>query len=256
MIAVENAPRARQVHRLGLGFVPRQRRDRLQIVAGDDELRGAGVHERELLHFLGYALRRFPCQVEAPERLQQPLMLIRLGVDRHAQLGLDRLELFPEKVLPLALFDLLIELALDLLLDAQQFLLFLDEHQHAFHARLDVHGFEHRLLLGSVDIQDRSHEVRDFARVVDVDHVEAHFFGKQWIVLRHLLHFRDQGAGQGAHFHAVYTRVLQVLDRRGERARGVQELGDAERLSVDTKMLTPPSGRLILRTILAAVPTP
>ena len=88
---------------------------------------------------------------------------------------------------------------------------FLMKIEHVLHARLHVGHLEDLLLLGLVDVEDGGDEVRDLARVVDVDHGEAHLLGEQGVVLRDLLHLADERAGEGLHLRGVEVLVLQVL---------------------------------------------
>ena len=155
-------------------------------------------------------------------------MLGGLGVDRHSQLGLDRLELLLEKILALTLLDLVVELALDLLLDTQELLFLLDEYQHLLEAFPDVDRLQDSLLLGRGNVEDGGHEVGDLPGVVDVHHVEPHLLGKQRVVLRDLLHLGDQGTGQGVDLDGLQVAVVKVLDRGHQRGSGVQELGDSK----------------------------
>ena len=179
--------------------VPGQGDDGLQVVAGDGELRGVGVHEGELLQLLLDLLLHLALEGELLHGLLEALVLAGLGVHRHAQLALDGLQLLLEEVLALALGDLLVELLLDLLLDLQQLLLLLDEDEDVLHARLHVGHLQDLLLLGAVDVEDGGDEVGDLARVVDVDHGQAHLLGEQRVVLRDLLHLADERAGERLH---------------------------------------------------------
>jgi hypothetical protein len=177
--------------------VPRLRRgpgeldDRVEVVAGDGELRRVGLHQLKLLEFLFDLAPRLALDGQRVEGLTKTLILGTLGVGGHAELLLDRLEFLLEEVFPLALLDLLVDLHLDALLNAHQFLLLLDEEQYFFESRVDIEGCQYVLLGVPLDVEDARHKVRDLPRLVDVDHVETHFLREERVVLAHLLRFGD-----------------------------------------------------------------
>ena len=230
VIAVQSALRTGQIHEFVLGFVPGQGGDRLQIVPRDYEFSRARIHQREFLHLVVDPLACLAAHLELLEDLHEALMFARLGIDRHAELRLDRFQLFLEKVFALTLLDLLVELFLDALLDAQQLLFFLDEYEHPFHALTNVQGLQHGLLFGSLDVQNGSHEIGDLSGVVDVYHVEPHLFREQRIVFRYLLHLGDQRARQGAYFERLHVGAVEVLDGGRQRRFGGKHLGDPKAL--------------------------
>ena len=131
-----------------------------------------------------------------------------MGVGGDAQLLLDGLQLLPQEVFPLLGFDAVVDLRLDLLLNPQQLLLLLDEHQHLLHSLPHVEGLQHLLLLVAVNVQDGGDEVGDFSRVVNVHHVQPHFLGEQGIVVGNLLHLADEGTGEGLYLKGVVLLIL------------------------------------------------
>ncbi len=173
--------------------LPGERADEVQPIARHDELARVGVHQIELFQLLLDLLLHFAFEFEGVDLLLETLVVRALGVRRHAQLALDGLELLAEEVLALALFDLLVDLRLDALLDLEQLLLLLDEDEDLLHPLAHVGHLEDLLLIVLVDIEDGSDEVRDLARMVDIDHVEAHLLGKEGIILRNLLHLTEKG---------------------------------------------------------------
>ena len=157
----------------------------------------------------------------------ESLVLGGLRINRKSQLALDRLQFLLEEVFALALADLLIELSLDLLLDLEQLLFLFYEYEHIFHARPHIRHFEDLLLLDPVEVEDGGDEIRDLARVVDIDHGEAHLLGKKRIVFRYLLHLADQGAGHRLHLRRVEILLIDILHDDADRGAALQHALDA-----------------------------
>ena len=72
----------------------------------------------------------------------------------------------------------LVQLILNLFLDAQELLLFFDKDQDLLHAGPYIHLLQNLLLVFFFHGKDGGDKVRDFARVVYVHHVQAHFLAE------------------------------------------------------------------------------
>ena len=224
--------------------VPGERDDGLQVVAGHGELRGVGLHERELLQLLLDLLLHLAFESKLRHGILEALVVAGLRIHRHSQLGLDRLQLLLQEVFPLALGDLLPELFLYLFLDLQQLLFLLDEDENVLHAGLHVVGLQDPLLLGSIDVEDGGDEIRDLARVIDVDHRQAHLLREQRVVLRDLLHLADERPRERLGLLRVEVLVLGVLHNDTDRRGLLEDLDDAEALHRRDEDVHPAVGKI------------
>ena len=124
-------------------------------------------------------------------------------------------------------------------MDTEQILIFFNVDQNLFHSGTDIRFFEDFLLLFLIDIQNRSHKVRDFAGIVDIDHVEAHFLAEKRIVLTDFLHFADEGARKSLDLKCVEFFVLKILNRSYNRAGCIKSLTDSEPFNRRNKYVQP-----------------
>ena len=113
MVGVQDLPRVHEIEVVVRERVPRQRDDPLEVRPDHAVLRG---RLRKALEALKLAVGRFACLLrQLAERFQplpelRELCLLRVGL---AELGLDRLQLLAQEVLPLALLHLGLNLRLD-----------------------------------------------------------------------------------------------------------------------------------------------
>ena len=115
MIRIQNAPRFRHVDRVGLGALPRQLDQPVEIGAHHRVLaRGVG-HALEALQFLHRLLFDFLGHAGFCDRFLELPELRSLALVAFAQLLLDRFHLLAQEVLPLSLiqahFGALVDLA-------------------------------------------------------------------------------------------------------------------------------------------------
>ena len=220
--------------------VPRQGADQLQVVPAGHIVGVVGVGQVELLKLPLQGLLNLAGKVEGLYLGLELLVVARLGVGGYSQFLLYALELLAQEVVPLVLLHLVVYLGLNLLLDAEDFLLLLDVDENLIHPLADVQNLKHLLLLVLLDVQDGGDEIRDFARMVDVDHVQPHLLGKHGIVVAYLLHLADDGTGQGLYLEGVVLNVLQVLHGGNHGAGSVQGLADLEALNRRDKDVHPP----------------
>ena len=213
-----------------LGAGPGKAGNGLQIVAHHIVFGGACLHQLEFLQLVLHRLLDFPLKGKGIQFFLQLLVVGVVGVGGDTQLLLDGLQLLLQEVFPLLGFDAVVDLRLDLLLNPQQLLLLLDEHQHLLHPLPHVECLQHLLLLVAVNVQDGGDEVCNLPRMVDVHHVQPHFLGEQGIVVGNLLHLADEGTGEGLHLKGVVLLVLQILHHRHHGLPLAQHLPDAEAL--------------------------
>ena len=226
MVAVEHRARFLEVIRLLGRRRPRKGHDRLEVIPRHDVLARVRVHEGELLELAFDGFLDLALELEGLDLLLELLVIGGLRVGRDAELLLDRLELLAEEILALVLLDAPVDLGLYLLLDAQELLLLLDEHEYLLHALADVLDLEDPLLVGLVDVQDARDEVRDLPGLVDIDHVEAHLLGEKGIVLRDLFHLADERARERLHLEGIGVLVLEIIDDGDHRVPFVNGLAD------------------------------
>ncbi len=230
VVGVQDGLRGLEVEALLGRRLPGKGADGVEVIPGDDELARIRVHQIEFLEFLLDDFLDLAFELEGLYLFLEPLVVAALRVDGNAELGLDRLELFPEEVIALALLDLLVDLVLYPLLDPEKLLFLFDEDEHGLHPVADVRDLQDPLLVDLVDVQDGGDEVGDLPRMIDVDHVESHLFREEGVVLGQRLHLREEGSGEGLHLVGVVGLVIHVLDGGYDGILVVEEFLDAETL--------------------------
>ena len=143
-------------------LLPRQRHQRVDVVAHDGRFGRHRRHQLQLLQLRFGLLARFLRHVRGLDAL---LDLVDVGALVHlAELLLDRLHLLVEVVLALALLHLALDAPADALLDLEDLELALDQLQQVLEALLDAEHLEHFLLLLELQRQVRGDGIAEAAR--------------------------------------------------------------------------------------------
>jgi len=82
--------------------------------------------------------------------------------------------------------------------------------ENLLHALPHIEGLQNVLLLLLLDIEDARDEIGDLTGIVDVDHIEAHLFREEWVVLAELLHLADERTRERLHLVGVEILVVEV----------------------------------------------
>jgi hypothetical protein len=181
---------------LDLGaLLPRDRQQPVEIVAHDRRLGRHRAHGAQLLQLGHGLLAGFLRQLDLVDALLDfgGLVAAVLGL---AQLLLDRLELFVEVVLALALLHLPLDAVADLLLDLQHADLGLHEGVDALQPLGDRGDLQQFLLVGDLDLQVRGDRVGQLAGIVDLVDRHQHLGRNLLVELDVLLELRHHRTRQ------------------------------------------------------------
>jgi hypothetical protein len=146
VILVENHARLLEIELIVRPCVPRKLSDPFEICANHLRFHRLAARSLETAELtLDFGAGKFR-KLELRELVTQLGDFLR-GI-LFAKLLLNRLELFAQEHLPLALAELFLNLRLDLLLRLEHSDLTLDVHEHTAESLLDTQCLEQRLLLG------------------------------------------------------------------------------------------------------------
>jgi len=224
MVRLQNRLRVFHVEIFRLRFTPGKADNHIKIVARNNIFRGIGLHQVKFLKLLINYLFYFPFKFKSVNFILESLIIGALGIGSHSQLAFYRLEFLFKKIIPLGFFNLFIDFFLNLFLNPQQFLFFFDKYQHLLHTFAYIENFKNLLLFRPVNVKNTGNEIGDFAGMIDIDHVEAHLFGEQGVILGNLLHLGNKGAGKRLYFAGIIFFFLKVLHRRYNGVAGMESL--------------------------------
>ena len=177
MVLVEDLGGAVELQAVVRARAPGQLRDPLQVGADHLGLHRLAPGALQAAQLALDLLPRLLGEGEGAELLAERLQL--LGRVVVAELLLDRLHLLAQEHLALALAELLLDGALDVLLRLQQADLALDEDEHLAHALLDREGLEEALLLRDGELDVAGHEIGELAGLGDrVQHLVHDLLGE------------------------------------------------------------------------------
>ncbi len=204
---------------------PGHAQEPVEVVADHGRL---GGHRRHLLELVelgaGLGLDRLG-HAGLLDAARQLLQFVRRLVQL-AELLLDRLHLFVEVVLALALLHLRLDAAADALLDLLDVDLAVDVADQHLQARGDVDRLEHLLLVDQADVQVRGDGVGQPAGVVDAGERGEQLGRDLPVELDELLELVEQGAPE--HLELALLARQQVGDRLGARGELTVLLAQAQ----------------------------
>ncbi len=177
MIRVEDVARFLDVELVLGGDRPRQLDQPLEVGARDGVLRRRRLHDLEPLVLLERGLLGLRRHLRLGDLLLE-LLEIAARLVQLAELFLDRLELLAQDVLALVAAHLFLDLRVDLFADLEHLELPREELQHRAHARLQIEGLEHVLLLVDLDVQVRGDQIGELPRLGDAVDQRAGLFGE------------------------------------------------------------------------------
>jgi hypothetical protein len=210
-------------------LAPRQRHDRIDVVANDRRLGRHRRHEPQLFELrLGFLAR-----VLGHARLLDLFLdLVEVGAFFHlAELFLDRFDLFVQVILALALLHLALHAAANALLDLEDVELAFDELQKVLEPRFHVEHLEYFLLLLELERKVRGDRVAEPPRFVDTGERSEDLRGNLLVQLHVLIELLDHRAAH--RFRLVVGRVVRRKRRDADREMGreVDDFIDARALA-------------------------
>ncbi len=229
MVLVEHLARALEVELVLAVHPPGQGGGPVEVVAGDGVFRRAGLEDRQLVQFLVDALLRGGRHYLAFQARAELVGIGALVVLGDTQLALDDLQLFLEEELALALANLAIHLAGQLLLQPGDFHFLAQQRQHLLHALQDRHGIQHFLQLYARRGGQRGGEVRQWRWVVGAEAIEVvlQLLAVQRVERQELLDRVDQGHAVGLHLVTRVVIALRIIDFHQIRRLAPQPAADA-----------------------------
>src|SRR5258706_332962 len=159
MIRVENAPRFGDVDRVGLGALPRQLDQPVEIGANHGVLAGGVGHAFQALDLLERLLLHLFWHSRFGNRFPELLDLPRVPVFALAQFLLDRFHLFAQDVAALGLVHARLGALVDLAGELQHLQPVRELVEHRVHPLLQVQCLEQVLLFRNLDVHDTRNEV-------------------------------------------------------------------------------------------------
>jgi len=209
-------------------IIPRKRLHQVKIIAAHHILRALRIKHVEFFKLAVNSLFYFTGKFETVNFFLEFLVVGTLAVSGNAKLILNGFKFLSQEIVALVLFNLFVEFILNFLLHAENFLFLLYIHKHLLHALPHIEHFKHFLLLVLVYVQNWSNKIRNFSRVVDVHHVDAHFFAEHRIILAHFLHFANQSTGERFYFKCSIFLIVKIIYRSNHRIWRAQRLAYAE----------------------------
>ena len=165
VVLVQDARRAGDVQPLVAQLAPRQFAHRLDVGADDLGLHRFAAHPLEPLQFAVDFLARGGRQFQPGDPFLQLFGIVRAVVV--AEFLADRLQLFAQVHLALAVADLFLDLRVDVLLGVEHLEPPLDQRQHPPHPLFDRQRFEQGLVVAGLEIEVAGHEIGEPAGVGD-----------------------------------------------------------------------------------------
>ncbi len=144
-----------------------------------------------------------------------------------AEFFLDRLDLFVQVVLALALFHLALDAATDALFHLQDVEFAFQQAEQMFQALVDADHLQHFLLLFQLQRQVRDDGVGQAAGLVDARQRREDFRRNFLVEFDVLVELRQQGAAHGFHFHQFLAFRGQDFGTRGKVGCGVGHIQHA-----------------------------
>ena len=224
MILVENFRSGLYIQPLLRLFVPRQVEDRVEIIAQDGGLGGAGLLAREARNFTQQLFLRL---LRKLQRLNFGAVAVRVAVVVLAEFFADDVQLLAQIIIALVLVDILLHLIVDLAFQPQNVKLL---RHHADAQLQPVNGrqrFEHALLVLVAERRVLGDEIGQLARVVGRRALQQVFLpgfdGQIDKLLKQLVRLPHERLR--ARHGGVIARLVQ-LHRAGEEIRlGVDHVG-------------------------------
>ena len=210
VIVIENSPCLADVDRRAGVERPRQLDQPLEVRA-DHRILARGLrHPLEALQLLARGLLDFLGHARFGDGLFE-LRDVGTALVAFAKLLLDRAQLLAQQVLAVGVGDRFARALVDLARDLEDLDPVRQQVQHLVESRLEVKGFEQRLLFLGTDVHQPGNEVRELRRAVDALQRGDHFLGH----LRQELQDLDG---------ALFQRLRATLDLRADFYRIVDEL--------------------------------
>jgi len=166
MIFIQDFARRDDIQIIRRGFMPRQRRDPVEIGGGNRVFRRRRMHARKPLQFAQRLFFGFLRQIFLFNFFAVLVRLHRIFV-AFPQLLADGLELLAQIIFPLVFVDVVLDLRLNLIAQLQHFHLVIHHFGKFFQAQLDVGRVQHFLFLLHRRINNRRNQIGQRSRFAD-----------------------------------------------------------------------------------------
>ena len=230
MVLAQYASCLGDVDGAGLGRLPRQLDQPVEVAAHHRVFGGAVRHALQALQFLGRLLFDFFRHLRVGDRFPEFRDFGGIALVAFAEFLLDRFELLAQQILALALVHARLGAFVDLARQPQHLDALRQQFQHAVQAPLQFHRFEQLLFLGRLDIHQAGDHVGERRGGTHVLHRAYQLLRRLRHQLEHLERALLQSHEARLDFRAGRVRFFDQADAGHEEGIAVQQFDQAKAL--------------------------